>query len=213
MAHGDKKWITAYDGKLKRSNDRTKKDYYRNLKWWEPMDTGRRYWGRQKGQFCPQCKHVQKYLIDERDRYWEVQRLLRARYDELFGDVLKQWNLYDLCGGDRWNAVERRWEFGVKKPKVPRPDSYYIWYKTQPEYIGYLWQYDTRSFLCWKCERKYEVKNSNEYWRSCYPRHHTWTRRQEYRDYRSAVKQTMNRAKYDEELYDDIPRHKKGWLD
>jgi hypothetical protein len=211
MGHGKKKWIIAYDGKLKRSNDRTKKDYYRDLKNWEPMDNGRRY-GRQKGEFCPQCKHVQKQIVDEREKYWEQVRQLHNRYDEQYGAAYRQWSEYKSYCWKWKNAMDTDMNV-VSYPTLPEPPSFYDWKRTQPDRELYLWQYDTRSYLCYKCERKYEIQWSHEFWEVVYPRKHTWTRRQDYRDYRNDVKNMLNRAKYDDDLYEDIPNYKRGWLD
>jgi hypothetical protein len=213
MGHGKKKWIIAYDGKLKRSNDRTKKDYYRDLKYWEPMDDGRR-WRWRKGKFCPQCRHVQKALIDERDKWQEIQDNLWAQYHKLYDEAREIWRKYHLESMEYWNYFKKRLEYKYpNEPKIPRPPEFWEWRQTQPEARCHPWSYDVRSFLCYKCERKYEIQNSRSYWDATYLRKHTWGRREDYRAYRNDVKNVLRRAKYDEEYYDDIPHYKRDWLD
>lgn len=229
MSHGKKKWIEAYDGKLKRSNDRTKKDYYRDLKWWDDY----RYYRWRKfesyraknNQFCPQCKHVQKPILAEEAAWKARNDELHAEYNKLYESALNEWTQY----GHRWwqhyrtvwytdRAGIRRYKevLNIIPPKTKEPPHFWDWLKKYHpnDTFSTRWNYDVRSYLCFKCENKYDKKH--EMWDSAYPgkkRNYTWTRRQEYRNYRNEVRTVMQRAKYDEEYYDDIPKYKRGWLD
>lgn len=215
MAHNSKKFIIAYDGKIKRSRHRTKQDYYRDLKWWEPYEGKYRYVHRGKhGNFCPQCKHVSKHIEAENrtlrayyDRLWET-------YKALYGEADKQWQEYHKGQWVYWASIDEYVNV-AKKPKVPEPPPYHKWMYQQDQ-ITY-WYYDWRSYLCWKCERKQDKKD--EMWFGGERGYHgkkanyQWTIREDYRGYRNEVKTIMQRAKYDEEYYDDIPVYKRGWID
>jgi hypothetical protein len=231
MAHGDKKWIVAYDGKLKRSNNRTKLDYSRDLKWWHENDSLekptdkrkvklRRWQSLQK--YCPQCQHVKKPIRDEvRER--------TARYEQIKADYIRLhaepqgeflWHKPYGWDGFKYDYVYIDTATGtiVKEQKTKVNSVFFSdFQKTHPLYDGTRrpWQYDTRSYLCYKCERKYEVKQDVMYTRRNHgdKAHYQWSIRQDYREYRTEVKQIMRRARHDDELYDHIPRHKRGWYD
>jgi hypothetical protein len=199
VSHGKKKWIIAYDGKLKRSNDRTKKDYWKNLRDWRPMD-GRRSWGR-KGDFCPQCKHISKEIVAQDDAYHEAWRAIRSEFDTLYAEAERAWQRYRIgCF--------------VPRPRVPEPPAFYKWMEKQRKTIPPKWVYDDRSYLCFKCERKYEMQN--RMWYEDLPgkkADRNWSVKWNRKKYRNEVRNLMQRAKYDEEYYDDIGPYTHDWLD
>jgi hypothetical protein len=220
MSHGSKKWIRAFDGRIKRSNDRTKKDYYRGLRWWNEYDSDVR-WGRYRsrkyeGEFCPQCKHVAKAFREEADANRAAHDALRARYDAQFGDVEKAWRTYDYAPKDMLvvGADGRHYYKRVMlPPRFPRPPHFYEWAREQDDNIG-NWYYDRRSYLCYKHEQWSDKKD--EMWRSDYPgkkRHYKWMVKQEWQYYRAEVRNLMQQAKYDDDVYEDIPKLRHGWLD
>jgi len=209
MAHGSKKWIEAYDGKIKRSNDRTMKDYWRDLRWWEPME-GRRWRGRKKADFCPQCKHVSKEIVAREKAARAAWEALRDEYDERFGALEEGWRMYRVgswrCSKDgttEYNLVPR--------PREPEPPNRWEWITAESRRRGISpsWYYDTRTYLCYKCERKYEMKQ--RMWRDNrlgWKTNYSSTVRQSRRDYRAYVRNKMQRQEYD-----DISPRRHEWLD
>jgi len=188
--HGSKKWIQDYRGRWKRSSDRTKKDYYAGLRKWK-VPYRLRY-GQENpdtGEFCPQCKHVQKSLHNDYVTYYAVRNQVRQEWKTLFGDSY-------------WVKVDGK--------------SLYFedYFHQHKDYPGPLWNYDLRSYLCFKHERMYEQER--EMWYANYhgkKRGSQWTIKHERQKYRRQVKQKMARAKYDEEVYDEILPPRRGWLD
>ncbi len=222
MSHGSKKWITAYDGKIKRSNDRTKKDYYRGLREWDDWQYGRwnRFLGKsvfEKDDFCPQCKHVSKPIRAEEKQRSEYYAALKAEYETLYGDASRAWEKYHRdrrafsYDRDHLGKIHIKGNYPIL-PKGEEPPQYHQWL-WKHENTQVFTQYNARSYMCYKHERMYEVKNCDKYWRETYGRSHTEMRRAEYRYYRAEIKNLMQRAKYDEEFYDAIFDKKNGWLD
>jgi hypothetical protein len=222
--HGSKKWIKTYDGRIKRSNDRTWKDWRSDLKVWTPMDAYRRSYYKDskwadKRNFCPQCKHVQKPIIAE---YEHAQRLMReaeAAYAAVHGDAQSQWQTYR---SKRWKAelACMKGDFAVPYPilpKVPEPPTFHKWRHEEGWYIPHFYQsYNTRSYLCYKCEFKYETQR--RMYDAGYPgRRENWRvgKRISRKYYRSEVKHVLRSARYVPEFegYDDILPRRKEWLD
>lgn len=222
MAHGKKRWIIAYDGKIKKSNDRTKKDYYRDLRWWEPHQSLWKVWGRRDpaGEFCPQCKHFFKAVKAHNDYYEAVSNQIRDEYVASIQDKIEKyevklakWNKYAVSWRESWGR-EWHWE---TRPKDPREDYAALGdyrrkneHRMPPKPIR-----DEETFLCPKHRRKFDKKA--EMWyrnhvNGCKDRY-GWSVRQNYRDYRSEMKNIMRRAKYDESYYDDLAPYKHNWLD
>lgn len=98
MAHGSKRWIVTYDGTLKRSNDRTNKDYYRDLKWWDSGSWG--YYSRKrKKQHCPQCKYIRKLMHKDvafRHYHWRNYLCFKCERKEEVQNKMPwiRWNTY-----------------------------------------------------------------------------------------------------------------------
>lgn len=185
MAHGSKKFIVRYDGRVKRSNDRTGLDYMGELKWWEPAVTMRRWSGRKLGVFCPQCRGVQK-VVEDFD--W-------VAYDVAMATIRDEFL-------ERYGALA-----GENRP------SYWTFRCAHPKFVVAPPILDQRSYLCFRCEAKYDAKCRAErraYRPWTWDRHsrYTWVRRQEYRDYRNKVKAAMR-----EERYEAIGPVRHGWLD
>lgn len=229
MAHGDKKWIVAFDGKIKRSNDRTKKDYYRDVKWWDEYDYAYspryRYSKKDKKKndpnFCPQCKHVQKHIRDIEVENKAHEERLRVLYDAECGAANAAWKAHREA---RRNV---HWEYGwyprteegklqlrlklseIKTPKLPEPPSFIEWAAARGESLPHMFrQFDIRSYLCYKHEEKYDAKREMWHHPLGQNENYQWMRKAEYNYYRREVKNLMR-----QERYDDIPKHKKGWLD
>lgn len=206
MSHGKKKWIVAFDGKLKRSNDRTKKDYYRGLKYWEPY--GQSYWRRKEPEFCPQCKHNYKPIKAHNDAYSNAHAQIRAEWKESYDARLKEYNI----------AIKKWWKGHELNERAPLHPDY--------DHMGY-WQYfkknkhripaqpirDEEAWLCPKHRRYYDAERTM--WRNSHGcnANYQWTRKQQYRDYRNDIRSLMQKAKYDEEYYDDIFPYVHSWLD
>lgn len=211
--HGKKKWIVAYDGKIKRSNDRTKKDYWKDLKDWHPMEG---YRGRfNKGdEHCPQCKHVAKPIVAEHKVCADAWDLLRDEYNAKYGEAEKAWEKYRRS---YWHWVrDGVGYYSALRPRVPEPPERYRWLNEQHRLRNFpkRWDYDTRSYLCYKCERKYEMQN--RMWYEDLPGKKArcnWSVKNNRKEYRHKVRNIMQRAKYDEEYYDDIPPYTHDWLD
>jgi hypothetical protein len=225
MAHGSKKWIRTFDGRIKRSNDRTKKDKYGGLRWWHEYDyaynrygkfyTGKRDYGKNDPNFCPQCKHVQKVIKQEKQARAAEREAWKAEYYRTFADVIRIWEEYDRKRDTYWEDQFGHIHYAlVPEPRIPRPPSEYRWLQERGGW-NWGWQYDVRSYLCYKHEYWYDVTRQWHNWSDIYGynKKHTWARRDEYRNYRSEVKNLMQRAKYDEAFYDDIVPKKRGWLD
>lgn len=186
MSHGSKKWIKDYRGKIKRSNNRTKIDYYAGLKCWDVWYTRSYLYGNkvQTKDFCPQCKHVQKAILNDMERYRAAEKKVRAEWLALYGD--------------------RYWvEIGGKHV------YFYIFFRDHKDYPGPLWHYDFRSYLCYKHERMYEQER--QMWRKHVngeKSHYGDVARDNYRSYRAKMKQAMR-----DERYDDLRPYKHDWLD
>jgi hypothetical protein len=206
VSHGKKKWIVAFDGKVKRSNDRTKKDYYRGLKYWSAYGQG---WRRAQPEFCPQCKHNYKPIKAHNDAYWGAWKELRAEWDAGYEKRLSEYNV----------AIRRWWKWGVGNEPAPvHPDNDYKSFHKYTEENRYRIPAqpirDEEAWLCPKHRRYHDAER--EMWRYPYPgckENYKWTRKQQYRDYRNDIRILMQKAKYDEEYYEDIFPYVHGWLD
>lgn len=217
MSHGKKKWIVAYDGKIKRSNDRTGKDYWKDLRRWEPME-GRR-WVRKtrKDNFCPQCKHVGKEPVARDIARSEAWASLRREYDEKFGEAERAWQKYRSAYWD-WRRDGLGEYSSAPRPKVTEPPDRYTWLAEEFRRREFAprWVYDTRTYLCFKCERKYEKQQEMWAWHTAVPgkkARYNWSVKWNRNKYRNKVRNLMQRAKYDEEYYDGIPPYTHDWLD
>lgn len=204
MSHGSKKWIVAYDGKIKRSNDRSKKDYYRGLRWWKPY--GQRGWrvgnGKFDGDFCPQCKHNYKPIKAHNDAYYAEQKAISAEWDALEGERQRKfkqdWNRWvrNFCVGPEPVRPEYRWK------------DRWTFRKARETMLPPIREEET--WLCPKHAHMNEVWDDHWY-SGPYPgkkEHYTWVRKEQYRRYRSRMKDLMR-----QERYDDLEPYVPGWLD
>jgi hypothetical protein len=219
MSHGSKKWIKTFDGKLKRSNDRTKKDYYRGLRNWEPYDgkPQRKPWRRHKSaEFCPQCKHNYKPIQEARDAHEAAVALLKAEWKEKYAHVIKA---YEKSLQQYYYMKERGYDAFV--PRHPERDyeapQGWLAYRRENSYrlpeLPFIRWFD-ETYLCHK--HKYWARKKQEMWDGAYPGkncYYTWMRKEQYRSYRSEMKSLMQKAKYDDEYYEDIAPYTHGWLD
>jgi hypothetical protein len=146
--HGDKKWIRDYSGRLKRSNDRTWKDWQGDgNRSWEVKDL------EQKN--CPDCK---------------------ARKEEL----------------GRW-VHPRRWDYTKKESYFDMDVEYFYipWGNSECEY--HRWKEDKINY-----GNPYHKKSSHY---SYDPR---WWRHMYNRKERAMVNNIINKARYEEDMYDDL---------
>jgi hypothetical protein len=215
--HGSKRWILTYDGRIKKSNDRTWKDKHSDLKDWSPMYGNRAWRGVTKDNFCPQCKHVSKPIREQQDAIKAHWQGLRKQYEAKHGVAEKLWREYD----QNYFLTRRKLLDGKMEavfpipPSIPRPPEYHKWSRKRAKDSPKQWSYDTRSYLCYKCEYKYETQNIM--WDGPYPgrnKTYQWMRKNEYNKFRHKGKHMMQKAKYNEDLYDRIAnKYKHGWLD
>jgi hypothetical protein len=227
MAHGSKKWIVDATGRLKKSKDRTKKDYYREIEMWDEWYNPHGWWSRllqdfvktDKSQFCPQCKHVQKPIVaEDKARMLENERL-HDEYNRIHGDAARQWqeyrsNVWKWVDVDYKNRIHWKTLAPVRKPTVEEPPRYYKWIREQDH--ASCWIYARRSYFCFKHERWYDIKQ--ELWDIPMP-----GKKARYggrvkdcrRQFRKNWKNEMQRAKYvaDFEGYDNISPYRREWID
>ena len=187
MAHGSKKFIRDFKGKLKRSRHRTKEDYYGELRWWEPMEE--RWCRGPVGEFCPQCKSGFKGL-----EQWN------REYDDLIKPIEEDWYKTYPQASDSYSV------YLYKEDKVV---DYHDFLINHPKYPGPRWYHDYEAFLCPK--HKNWSKKKDEMWRSHFPgekKHYGWTVKEERRAHRQEIRQKLRNGDY------DIPKKfKRNWLD
>jgi hypothetical protein len=127
--HGSKRWIMTYDGRIKKSNDRTWKDKFSDLKDWTPM-YGKRAWrGINKDNFCPQCKHVSKPIREQQDAIKAQWKEIHAKYDAQHGVAHKIWDTYRREHYWAKHDLEKgilTTQFPIY-PTVPEPPKYSKW--------------------------------------------------------------------------------------
>jgi hypothetical protein len=226
MAHGSKKWITDATGHYKKSHNRTKQDYYAKVNHWEEYTIHSKYnrWGitnEKHGDFCPQCKGIQKEYAKEYNQGKRRIELQQEQYDKTFAVALEAWHVYDRNAGktyydkacDRWVLINRI------LPKIARPPRFWQWKGTQDfvdSVIECRWNYHWRNALCPKHEHWEEQRS--EMW-ACHingaKEHYRTTVKLGRMYYRAAVKNLMQRAKHinDYEGYDAISPRVREWLD
>lgn len=213
MAHGDKKWIIDFSGKLKKSNDRTKKDYYAGVRVWEPMYE-RTYWrapAKENDMFCPQCKHFGQPIMEEQTRISDINYSIHEAFKKQYPkyvDYIEELRFSDYSTWDDY-FVEH------KKRSAAKTRDFDKFQRDYPIKMEETWCYHARSYLCDKHRNYYEAKRQMN--REMYP---YWVkrlaepRRQDYRDYKNSVKWAMQKAKNgDMDDYENIPKYKRGWLD
>lgn len=200
MAHGSKRWIKTYSGRLKKSRNRTKIDWLSDLHAYDRKAVGRWKWTLTvKDTNCPQCRYVRKQVDDSsKVSYHTKMEELRNRFMAEFNT-----HYYDIA-----QVRDRRAPDGVRYVR------YYEWVKAQPDYPNPYWTNNWRNYFCFKCERKEQVSNNR--YRKGYPGTKENVQhivKANYNYYRNEVRQLMRDAKYNEDLYDDIPVYKHDWLD
>lgn len=190
--HGSKKWIKDYRGKFKRSRNRTKIDFYAGLRRWDIQyvhSFGYRTNEVRGKDFCPQCKHVQKAILNDTAAYREAEKKVRDEWKALYGE---------------------RYYVKVDGKNV----YWWDYFHQHKDYPGALWSYDFRNYFCFKHERMYELEHRMWYENTNGKKaNYGWMVKHERRKYRRQCKQKMARAKYDEDVYDEILPHRRGWLD
>lgn len=192
MAHGSKKWIKTYRGKLKRSRHRTFQDKLGDA--W-PYD-------RHDKKFCPQCRHIQKKF--EHDNAWREAKLeeLEQRFNKKY-----EHKLVDI--GTRYRCivtqVQTRWGWSWT-----RHVHWWEWARSEPDYPGPAWHLDPHTTLCYRCTDRENAhrrrwrerrKGTRQGWSR-------WQKQAERQWYRAECKRLMQ-----QERYDDILPRKKQYLD
>jgi hypothetical protein len=191
MAHGSKKWIRDYSGRLKRSTDRTRKDWKGDLHDWEYNHTAQ--YGLNNGVPCPQCKGIGKDIRNHRKLIEKIRNEEGSpRQHEAYEDFLrgektwaKNYNWFD----GRYFDYSGFWKAFWEEKKIDIYWSRYV---------------DIETMLCHKCRFKHETERAM--WRN-WTGHGSpgWYGRMLNQQYRAKVKNKMARAKFDEDLYDSIP--------
>jgi hypothetical protein len=197
MAHGSKKWIRDYSGRIKRSTDRTRKDWKGDLHDWD-YDHINQYGKLADGSPCPQCKGIGKDIRQHRKLIEKLRKNEgRPRYNEAYA----AWER----GDNTWNKT---WNFSSS---TSRYFDHYGWWNAfwdeKKIYPVQFNQIDIKTMLCHKCRFKYETERG--LWKN-WTKHGSpgWYGRQLNQQYRAEVKNVMARAKFDEEYYDRIPDQK-----
>lgn len=187
MAHGSKKWITDHTGKIKRSNNRTKLDWKGDMKWW---DCFRPRWKSKKYKKCPQCAHVAKSVQHGRSDWQEQHDKIWTEWVKRSGSTATWYSLYNPRTGEH------------------TINQWYKFYETHPNYPGAKWLNNWRSYVCWKCERKEELKES--LWRkSMHGNRANFPVKAQRREARALNKNLMRQERYDE----FVPYNRRPWLD
>ena len=205
MAHGSKKWIVDATGHLRKSHDRTKKDYYARVDHWDEYASARwnRYYGKvlpAGGDFCPQCKGIQKEYVEEHHNSTTMHHVLQAAYEKEYGFQPYSWlEIVDSASAlPYWKWCRERGE------------------EIDTNGISFRWSYHWRNTLCYKHERWEEARRDK--WSTPFPgnrANYRWWVKNCRRVYRNKVRNVMQQAHYihDYEGYDDIPQYRRPWLD
>lgn len=218
MAHGSKKWIRDWRGRLKRSRHRTQQDWKGEL---ATSATVRRRIGYDRK--CPQCTYLKKRA---QVMCWTV------RIDLCTIDVAPGYTWYDD------HAYRKLREAGIRPQAERHVVANFSGRRTRWTLYHHVRVYDRRRLAeyppdsdvrevrwqvgdCEPCRRKEDVswrlwhgggelrKSGQVIGGRC-----TGVRRQELRDRRNEARNLIRRAKYDPELYDLLPRkYKNDWLD
>ena len=133
-------------------------------------------------------------------------------YTSKYKDVLIGWHAYRV-GKWRFDASLNIKDY-VPTPLVREPPTFAEWCKKKRIQVPIAWTHDTRSMLCYKHERWYEIQQ--RMWRDHIPGSKSNYRnmvKDSRRAYRNKVRGTLQRAKYNSELYDQIPNRVREWLD
>lgn len=176
MAHGDKKWIRDYNGRIKRSRDRTYKDWKGDLNSYENRTSKRRR--------CAACEEIERPYKEHndaiRDEYHRQLEALKKKYPGGWGS-----NDYYYYHMD---------ELTVRFVHIP-------WSQRE----------------CDDCKRKDNIRwywhtpKVNHMRNARYYQNKSWIKRDMRREYRSKVKNILRKARYEEDLYDEIPVRKYNW--
>jgi hypothetical protein len=145
---------------------------------------------------------------------------LPRHHDAVYGVAVAQWERFKRAHYWAEIALPHSGAIIVKsvnpyaRPVLPEPPAYRAWAVRQPEY-RHRWQYNDRNFLCWKHERYLDFQH--EMWvRKDLPgrnKFYTDYRRTEYQQYRARTRQVLRNARYNPDLYDELPLHRHGWFD
>jgi hypothetical protein len=205
MAHGSKKWIRTYDGRIKRSTDRTHKDKLGDIRNFD-YDYQNQY-GIRHGSPCPQCKAVRK---DIREHKKLMDRLRKnegyPRYHEAYAEHSKnpKKSPYNRCS---------TWFDGFEHNYF---DSSLFWKMFWEEKGIEVWtgRMPIEGMLCHTCRRQYDIQRGfwhdrrNRMWGENHKK--GWQGTMINQEYRAEVKGIMRKARYDDDFYDEIPPHRKG---
>ena len=195
MAHGSKRWIKDYRGRMKRSRHRTKQDFLADIPFVK-SEPRRWRWSRYEIQKpdCPQCRYLHKQFAHENDWYVQANAEHLAEFKRLY---------------DRWLVPSYTTEAHIKQHGVlVRIVTFWKWQQENYPNLGHPWTHHWRTMLCFKCEqrslaedrqwRRYPGVKKNLGGEVCAAR----------RKYRAQVRNAMQRGEYE-----DILPPRRCWLD
>lgn len=189
MAHGDKKWIKDYAGRLKRSNDRTWRDKRSDLtrwKWWK------------KSFKCAECEEVNRPYKEYNKMVKRVWAEAEIEYNKLFPTIdddslMLSWDDFQKKYGTRYSYSHR---------------NNWIHDYTGVNYVRAPWDSD----MCDECTAK--SKAADEFWKY-EKRSKKWYKQTSNRTYRAENNRICRKMLIDETAEDNFPRNPKDvawWL-
>jgi hypothetical protein len=194
MAHGKKRWIETYDGRLKKSNDKTWSDKKSDLHRWK---------GWERPYKCPDCREIWRPYDEHNAKVKSVEAVVEAEYYEEFPDMKKDYDdPYTSLGYsefrakyniDRWNH-KRRWMNERMPINYARPP----WHDDQ----------------CDACAAKDRAQD--KFWRTAPRRSKKWYKQTRNRISRAEDHRICRKALLDEDAEDLFTKSKKDvawWLD
>jgi hypothetical protein len=190
MAHGDKKWIEDYAGRLKRSNDRTWRDKRSDLTRWK--------WWKKERHACSGCDEINRPYIEHNEMVRKAYKEVEPEYYALFPNVDK--DKYEL----NWDAFKKKY------------GSDYWNHKTHwlIERTGYMTGHAPfSSDACDACTAKQHAQD--QFW-NYEKRSKKWYKQTNNRKYRAETNRICRKILMDEEAEDTFVRNRKDvawWLD
>lgn len=195
MAHGSKRWIKDYRGRMKRSRHRTKQDFLADIPFVKSQ-TRRWRWRARDAEKpnCPQCRYLQKQFQHDNDWYWEQHDAQLAEFKRRYA---------------RWLVPNWPTEAHIKRNgELVQVVSFWRWQQKHYPNFGHQWTYHWNTMLCFKCEQRSNTEEKQ--WRR-YPgvkKNLGGEVRAARRKYRAQVRNAMQRCEYE-----DILPPRRCWLD
>lgn len=196
MAHGKKRWIETYDGRLKKSNDKTWSDKKSDLHRWK---------GWKRPYECPDCREIWRPYEEHNAKVRKVQESLEAKYLLEFPDVendrpdkhgllaLTYSEFLAKYKSDCWNH-KRKWVNERMTINYVRPP----WHDDQ----------------CDACAMKDRAQD--KFWRTAPRRSKKWYKQTHNRISRAEDHRICRKALFDDDAEDLFTKTKKDiswWLD